>query len=424
MAESPMDTERVKKLLTSTELEGLKRGKAIKQLTDAFHALPPTEEFAAAAIAGNAKRGWYRNAAEAVTQVFGPDAPRFTALMAALSPQTSVQMNFHNAVRTFVNWDKAGRPTSANAIKKIMDGSVLSSEVKGPGSKSPVLPAWFPNAVRALTSKDPEKLQLSGPKVDSFMRNLQGHVNEVTNDAWMAAFSKLDPKLLGGLKRADLADDLSKTFREKSPQYMALSAKVREAAHMLTQLTGDTWTPREVQETVWSWAKTASEHADAMRKLAGTKGDPYNGIPPTIPELVKNGHITDDLIRSTPGFHDLFSAPQHREFLRSSRYGENSEQLANGPSPSAQPAPPVQASPAAQEALRPHLLSAAERLEQVRNAQGSSSIAARARLSNALQNAGMRGALNGSPGSPAGAAQGMEAAAPPDFPDIPGFDDE
>jgi hypothetical protein len=317
-----------------------------KRLVDAFHSAPATEEYAAAALGGKAKKGWYRDSAKAIANVFGADAPRFSALLAAMSPQTSVQMNFHNALRSFINWDKAGRPQDPAAITKILsDSSLKGPETPGTGN---VLGAWINNSVRALTSENPDKLTLSGPKVHSFYQNLHDNVNEVTNDAWMAAFAKIDPAKLGGA--------LNKAGPGKSPTYMALSAKVRAAAKMLTHMTGDSWTPREVQETVWSWAKTAYEHAE--------QGDM------TIPELVKHGKLTDELIRSTPDFHQLFSSPEHRGFIADSRYARNAEQLASRQGEGANAAGPSKKSAAAEKSLRPSLISAANRLESLRQERG------------------------------------------------------
>jgi len=110
-----------------------------------------------------------------------------------------------------------------------------------------VLDAWVNNGVRALTADDPSNVKLSGPKVHSFYNNLTDKVNEVTNDAWMASFAKIDP--------AKLAGELTKSGPGKSATYLALSGKVRQAASMLSRMTGETWTPAEVQETVWSWAR-------------------------------------------------------------------------------------------------------------------------------------------------------------------------
>ncbi len=332
--------------LTADERDQL-RTDTTKRMIDAFHALPDTHEYAAAALAGQAKKGWYKASAQAITNVFGVDAPRFAALLAAMSPQTSVQMNFHNALRSFVNWDKAGRPTDPKQITDIMRGSVLRQE-NGAG----LLHAWVPNSIRALTDAEPEKTVLSGPKVNSFNQNLRNNVNEVTNDAWMANFGKVDPrKMGGGINKAG-------TQPGKSPTYLAMSAKVRAAAGMLSKLTGETWTPAEVQETVWSWSKTAFEHAE---KSSDKK---------TIPELVKNGDITDDLIKSTPDFHQLFSSPEHAGFLSGSRFKEDAARVPGSQGAGAEPATSGKALAAAHQALkgplREHLAEAARRLESIR----------------------------------------------------------
>lgn len=335
----------ITKYLTEPEKAQLRTDTA-QRLVEAFHALPHTNELAAAALAGRAKRGWYDQSAKAITNVFGPDAPRFTALLAAMSPQTSVQMNFHNALRSFIGWDKAGRPTDPAAIRKIMEDNSLKSPKARPEGSSNVMDAWFNNSVRALTDADPEKLTLSGPKVDSFMKNLMGHVNAVTLDAWMSSFARIDP--------GSLAGKLNQSGPGKSPMYLAYSAKVREAAQKLSKLTGDKWTPAEIQETVWSWAKTAYEHAEDFGSMA------------TIPELVKNGEVTDELIKSTPAFHDLFSEAGHSASLRDSSFSGGLERLHEGTGSHPGEGASSEKADAAARSLKPHLYKAAERLEGVR----------------------------------------------------------
>jgi hypothetical protein len=328
------------------------RTAAIKNLLDTFHGSTSIEGTSAMALAGQAKKGWYEKAGKAINSVFGPDAPRFTALLAAMSPQTSVEMNFHNALHTFVNWDKAGRPTDAGAIKKIMEDSSL----KNPESESDsnVMDAWHQNGVRALTSKDPEHegFQLSGPKVDSFYKNLRGNTHEVTNDSWNAIATNIDQKLFSAAYRK-VAGDIFGRLGFKSPTYMGVSAKVRAAALQLSKMTGEAWTPSEVQETMWSFVKTAFEHAKATGK--------------SIPELMKSGELNDQLIRGTSDFHSLFGAPEHAGFLDDSRFGKAARRVASQPD-TARPAP-SEASKAAAEALRPHLEAEGERLEGARQAR-------------------------------------------------------
>ncbi len=322
--------------------------KHVAKLQDLMHNLPKTQELAAAALAGRAKRGWYAEAAKSFNTVFGPDAPRFAALMASLSPQTSVEANFHNAVRVFTAWDRAGRPQDPATIQKIMADNVQKKD--GPG----VLPAWTNNSVNSLIREHPTAKMLSGPKVDSFMHNLAGATERVTLDTWMAKFAALHPNVFGGLDRKFAGYD--KTVGVASPHYLGYSARVRQAANLLSKMTGDKWTPAEVQETVWSWAKTATEHANSFGGLA------------TIPELVKDGEINDELIKGTSDFHSLFDDPGHAAALRGSGFAAGLDRLHGEKGQGAEPRPATEAETAAASALRPHLERAAKRLEKVRTA--------------------------------------------------------
>ena len=288
---------KIEKHLTEKERGKLNRGTAAR-LVEQWAKLPPTSEFAAAAFAGKAKRGWYRESAQAIAQIFGADAHLFTGLLAALSPKASVQSNLNNALNTWKNWIAAGRPTDRGSILKILAQSVQGTR----GAKS-VLGAWRPNAVRALNGAD----MLSGPKVNSFMRNLLGDVYEVTNDAWMANFALVDQQIFSGR--------LSKSDSGKGSGYLAMSAKVRAAAEMLTKLTGEAWSPAEVQETIWSWAKTLYE--------AQVEGA-------TARDILYNEELTDDMIRSTPDFKGLFHDDKYAAILRDAGYGDQLARLSSG----------------------------------------------------------------------------------------------
>lgn len=291
------------KLLTPTEKSKLRRDTAQK-LVDTFRELPSANEMAAVAFAGRAKKGWYDQSAKALSHVFGHDAPRFAALLAAMSPQTSVETNLRNALKTWENWTAEGRPTARGAIFEIMGRSVEGNKLT-----DSVLPAWVPNSVRALTSAEPSAIVLSGPKVNSFMLNLRGNVDEVTNDAWMANYALVDQKIFSG------SLNVAGTDPGKGPGYMAMSAKVREAARTLTKLTGETWTPAEVQETVWSWAKTLFE---LQNKDMGAR------------ELLDNKAVTDELIASTPDFSSQLTEERNEDTLQRAGYGEQLGSLRGG----------------------------------------------------------------------------------------------
>ena len=265
--------------------------------------LPSKEEFGAASIAGKAKKGWYEGSTQAIVQVFGPDSSRFAALLSATSPQTSVESNLFNALQVWKNWTAAGRPTDRESIVRVMGQSVQGSK----GEES-VLDAWINNSVRALSAEDPSTVVLSGPKVNSFMLNLQGNVNEVTNDAWMAAFTYVDQNLFSGslTKGGDPG---------KGPGYIAMNARVRETATYLTKITGETWTPAEVQETIWSWAKTLYE-------TAGAKGEKRSAV-----QLIQDNAITDELIAATPDFRTLFYDERFAPILEQAGYSDQLSQL-------------------------------------------------------------------------------------------------
>jgi hypothetical protein len=286
------------RFLTSSE-RGKLRKDTIEKFVRIHKELPSEKEFAAVALGGQAKRGWYRRSAQAILEVFGVDAPRFAALLAATSPQTSVENNLINALNIWKNWVAAGRPTDRESIVAVMGRSVMGN--KGEDS---VLDAWINNSVRALSSEDPESLVISGPKVNSFMLNLRGVVNEVTNDAWMANFALVDQTIFSGsLNKAG-------TDPGKGPGYLAMSARVRAAAKYLTDLTGETWTPAEVQETVWSWAKTLYE-------LQERQGESRTAL-----EILQAGDLTDEAIASTPDFATLLNNGIYKQILTQAGYGD------------------------------------------------------------------------------------------------------
>lgn len=289
--------------LTPQERAKLRRDTA-KKLVKTFKALPDTDEMAAVAYAGRAKRGWYARSADAISNVFGPDAPRFAGLLAAMSPQTSVETNLRNALKTWANWVNAGRPQTREEIVQIMGLSVEGSKLT-----ESVLPAWINNSVRSLTAEDPSTITLSGPKVNSFMLNLRGVVDEVTNDSWMSNYALVDQEIFKG------ALNVAGDEPGKGPGYLAMSARVRAAAKRLTELTGEEWTPAEVQETVWSWAKTLYEMQ--VKGMGAT-------------DILMEEKLTHELIAATPDFRSLLTEDSNAETLTAAGYGERLDRLRSG----------------------------------------------------------------------------------------------
>lgn len=222
------------------------------KLAAVLRRLPSAQEMASVAYAGRAKRGWYRRSTAALVEEVGrSQAPRFAALIAALSPQTSVENNIATAAKAWGLWKRAGSPRDRAAIIDILARSVPGS--KGIGS---VLTAWINNSVAALNDET-----LSGPKVHSFAMNLSGFHDEVTNDAWMAAYA--------GIPQAALS--ASGPAPGKSLVYVALSIRTRQAAEVLNKRGTDFggWTAAEVQECVWSWCKSLYGLADVHGAPSG-----------------------------------------------------------------------------------------------------------------------------------------------------------
>jgi hypothetical protein len=330
--------------LTGDELAKL-RDDSKRKIMKIVSTLPKAEEMAAVAVAGRAKKGWYARSAQAIVDVFGiADAPRFAALLAALSPQTSVEMNMTNAVRIWVGWNQEGRPTDRAGI----DG-VLNKYIWG-GKETSVLPAWRGNAFAALSDRDPASLNLSGPKVNSFFANLVGVVDEVTNDTWMANYADVDPVMF------------KKTGQNKGPGYKAMNAAVRKAAEIATEKTGESWSPSEIQEAIWSFARTLYLRRDTAEEDR------------TMQELLDAGEITHADIADTPDFAVLFGDGMIRAILEEGGYDPSTVESAGRADGRAAESGSVAAAQGTgfdEADFRDFLAQAAERLERVRNRRRS-----------------------------------------------------
>jgi hypothetical protein len=296
----------IAKYLTPSERERVITRTAntlVKHFTD----LPSAQEMAAVAYSGRAKKGWYNRSANAIVSVFGQaDAPRFAALLASLSPQTDVETNFNNAVNVWRGWIEADRPKDETSIMRIVGENVEGD--KGPGS---VLPAWMPNSVRALTAPEGSgQIDISGPKVSSFMQNLLGEVNEVTNDTWMANWAGIQQTRFKGADRGE-ADAVGNLYG-KGPGYLAMNALTRKAADILSKQTGEMWSPAEVQETVWSWAKALYEKASSKQSAT---------------DIVKSQSLTHGDINSVPDFEAAFVKDTYAQILDLAGYGDNIDNL-------------------------------------------------------------------------------------------------
>ena len=304
----------IAKHLTADELKLVGAGRnRVGRLKEIFEKMPDSRYFEAAAKAGGAAKEWYARSFAAIQGAYGKDTRRFMALMAALSPQTNVKGNFYNAARTFAAWEKSGRTNDPAKLAKIFNANLLTDLGREEGKKA--MTAWTMNGTRVLTATDPMTIRLSGPKVSSFMQNLLGHGGEVTNDRHMADFAGIDQALLGGVKTKD------SMLGQKSPGYMALSARVRQAAAKLG------WTPAETQASIWSWW-------NSLKKLSKDTGK-------SALQLIRDGDLTTERIRQEPHLGSYLHEEAYRAIdedrgQRAGRLddGERGESGAPGPSAS------------------------------------------------------------------------------------------
>ena len=291
---------RVSNFMTPQEIvKTISRESNVMQINRLLEVIPQARELAAVAKLGDPKRGWYRASSQAIMDVFGIDAPRFASLLAAMSPQTSVESNLINTLNTWKNWTAAGRPTDERSIRRIMGASVQGQKLE-----DSVLEAWASNATRVLNTKNPLQLTLSGPKVDSFYRNLQDDVYRVTNDAWMAGGLGVGQDLFSG---SPTALQLMRGDPGLTPGYIGTTARVREAGQSANML------PSEAQETTWSVFMPLYE---MQKKL---------GIPAR--EILQRGLLTPSVIRGTPDFATLLKDPNYSTILEQAGYGPQLSRL-------------------------------------------------------------------------------------------------
>jgi hypothetical protein len=260
----------IAKHLTLEEREGM-RASTAAAIVAHYRSFPTDAEYKTAAELGRAQKQWYADAASALRHVFGPDTERFVSLLAATSPRQTVQLNLHMAAGIWNAWEKAGRPTDEDAIRKIVEPRAN-------------LEARVNNSIRALKGAPIEaKLgkgekggELSGYKVEAFRKAVLGDPNAVVNDSWMAQFAGIPQTI----------------FSSKAGQ-LAMNAKIRRAAEAAQM------SPAEAQASIWSFFKTLTEQ---------TKVD--------NPAAAVMAALTHEDIKATPAFAtQLANDPRIKAFL-------------------------------------------------------------------------------------------------------------
>jgi len=184
----------------------------------AFRVLPHVKTIVDAARISEEKRFWYQRATERIKARYDEDTDIFIGLLAATSPRHTVAKNLRMAISIFSAWE--------------LNDKAIDDETLDELGKLGHIPARYWNIQRAL-----KRLDLLGPKVNAFQRNLLGDLTDVTIDTWMITFAGTqyikELSCLGGIE--------------------AYKHRVRRAARVLN------WEPAEVQAAVWAYCYSVTE---------------------------------------------------------------------------------------------------------------------------------------------------------------------
>ena len=322
--------------LSAPEVSSLSRFSADKQgdVSRLRTESTPTRLLQAAAKGGEVKRGWYSNSRAAIDDIYKEDAEQFTALLAALSPRTSVESDALNSVTFFENWVAAGKPRQDAALQSLLTASVQKS-----ATGSGVLNAWRPNVTRAMQE---DMGALSGPKVEQFRRNLTvtpemtpwgplAPGDAYTADAWAAGAHQFEQSLLGGrdqLKSLATPEVLKFGDADTTAAYLRATADARRAGWEMSKVTGDKipWSASELQEAKWSYFKSLYELSAELKTSAV--------------DVVKRGLLTSERIAGTPDLTMLGTGKYGEQISRNPTRAARIGSLVQRPFPASTPTSP------------------------------------------------------------------------------------
>lgn len=266
----------------------------------------------AAAEAGKIKRGWYQHTAKALDELFGREAPRFTALLAATSPRMSVEDNFLKALAVWEWYQQKLQATghahnsttpSFGEVRDWIRKEQASGNWKNIVGDKRIL-GTHDKATATALSASPDQLhepQFRGlfdtPKIDSFYRNLRGNLDAVTQDAWMSYLAGKSPDLPGKPQK-----DFS--------GYLAMNSITRQVAASLNHNldTGEKpWTAAEVQECAWSFFRTLAKMSGQSRVTKPGRSFSMNDFGKPISGTEALAVITPEHISSTVDFTTMLA---------------------------------------------------------------------------------------------------------------------
>lgn len=233
------------------------------------------EELARYAMLGRAGKEWYQRSLAAIQAVMGEETRAFMGFLAAHSPNTGPEMNLMEALQSYSQWKKGLPISGVGPTKKLGSEMIMQGQ------------------------------ELQSPKIWSFMMNLLGYGDHVTNDIWnMRALAGITPDMVRAGEKVD-ANAVAKRLKDAGVDYagpefdgMLYSEArdaIRELADYLTRETGEKWTAMEAQAALWTGFR-----------------DSFNRRVQGLPERVVPRSEVDDfgsLINTTVARNDPVAAP-------------------------------------------------------------------------------------------------------------------
>lgn len=225
---------------------------------------------------------WYSQHVETIAENFGPDVDLFNVLLAVTSPQADVETNVQFAVDTYAYMMGLRSKPGAlfpNVLKARIDNNWTSPE----------------NMLADLESKN--------FKVTEFTRALLGDPDATVGDLWMFRLFYGDQAVFN--KDAE-------TY--SVGQITGLRQKLHELAAKMTEKSGETWTPREMQAALWTYIN-AKQTGKEIKQVASyqsglhRKSEKYGGMSPLEWLNKKVPNLKDGPLSSQIGIAEMPLAP-------------------------------------------------------------------------------------------------------------------
>ena len=220
---------------------------------------------------------WYSEHVETIKQAFGKDTDLFNVLLAITSPQADVETNVQFAVDTYAYMmglrDRPGA-LFPNVLKKRID-------------------THWTNPSSMLAN-----LESKNFKVTEFTRALLGDPDATVGDLWMFRAFYGDP-----------AVNNKEVENYSVPQIVGLRQKLHDLAAQMSEKTGETWTPREMQAAIWVYINSKQTGKDITKVASYQSGlnrpspkygdkSPLEWLKKLVPNL-SDGPLSDTLGIST-----------------------------------------------------------------------------------------------------------------------------